>query len=163
MLSTSPKEGFAMLGTLLTKKKSKNKRSRQKASLSSSDGSSSDVSSEEQQSHPAPKQRKRLEGQDDHIDSDVKDLLASPGKGEDQEENALQKCGPEVTDKLAKVVDKLLRSRLSDDGLNEKQYLYLRRTTCTATVPTRFGTEIWTQLDKDDRVTFAYIRSKVLC
>ena len=58
----------------------------------------------------------------------------------------VEKCGPEVAENLAKVVNKRVRTKLAEEKLKEKQNLYSRPKNCEAMAPTRVNSEIWRQL-----------------
>ena len=62
-----------------------------------------------------------------------------------------EKCGPGVAENLAKVVDKLLRTRLAEEKLKEKQSLYSGPKNCEAMVPTQVNLKIWQQLQPHTR------------
>ncbi len=161
MLATSLQEGFVNLGKILT---NGIKTSHQNPSSSSgSSGSQSDQEDEQ----PPPKRSKTQELSDDDVTKDVNELISTLNKQTtDPPVNNLsqstvlvmvagelngEKCGPEVAENLAKVVDKLLRTRLAEEKLKEKQNLYSGRKNVEAMVPTRVNLEIWQQLHPHTR------------
>ncbi|CAB3997045.1 Hypothetical predicted protein [Paramuricea clavata] len=101
------KDGFSSLGELLTdlmQQKSRGKRSRQKSRSSSPDSADGDQTTD-------PK-RARLE---DEQNDDVAVLLGDVVQELDEEQ-----LGPDVSEKLAQVINKTLRSKLSEGKLKEK-------------------------------------------
>lgn len=149
-------EGFLNLGTML---KAGQKASRRNPSSSSSSSGSASDSGDKQ---PPPKRAKKQQLSEDEVTKDVNELISasnqqtkdSPANISSQstvlaiiaDELSEEKCGPEVTENLAKVVDKLLRTKLTEEKLKEKQNLYFRPKNCEAMVPTRVNSEIWQQL-----------------
>ena len=160
-LAKSLQEGFVNLGKILTDGL---KTSRQNLT-SSSDSSGSESDPEDKQ--PPPKRSKKQELSDDDVTKVVNELIStsnkpttdSPATNSSQstvlamvaDELNEEKCGPGIAENLAKVVDKLLRTRLAEEKLKEKQSLYSRPKNCEAMVPTRVNSEIWQQLQPHTR------------
>ena len=159
-LAKSLEKGFVNLGKILS---DGIKTSRQNlTSSSSSSGSESDAVEKQ----PPPKRSKKQELSDD-VTKDVNELISTantqttdaPATNSSQstvlamvaDELNEEKCGPGVAENLAKVVDKLLRTRLAEEKLKEKQNLYSRPKNCEAMVPTRVNSEIWQQLQPHTR------------
>ncbi|CAB3992944.1 Hypothetical predicted protein [Paramuricea clavata] len=156
-LSGNIKDGFSSLGELLTdlmQQKSRGKRSRQKSRSSSPASADGDQTT-------SPK-RARLE---DEQNDDVAVLLGESqpqGQGEnsgndnEKEFGAIldsvvqeldeEQLGPDVSEKLAEVINKTLRSKLSEEKLKEKQNAYPRPQNCESLETTRVNPEIWAQL-----------------
>ena len=68
-----------------------------------------------------------------------------------QELDCDELCSPPLLDKLATVVNKMLRTKLSEDKLKEKQRLYTRPQYCETLVTTRVNAEIWAKLQSHTR------------
>jgi hypothetical protein len=68
-----------------------------------------------------------------------------------QELDCDELCSPPLLDKLATVVNKMLRTKLSEDKLKEKQRLYTRPQNCETLVTTRVNAEIWAKLQSHTR------------
>ncbi len=130
-LATSLQEGFVNLGKILT---DGIKTSRQNPSSSSgSSGSDSDL--EEKPLPPKRSQKQKLS--DDDVTKVVNELIGTsnkqttdpPANNSSQstvlamvaDELNEEKCGPEVNENLAKVVDKLLRTKLAEEKLKERK------------------------------------------
>ena len=58
---------------------------------------------------------------------------------------------PPLLDKLATVVNKMLRTKQSEDELKEKQRLYTRPQNCETLTTTRVNAEIWGKLQSHTR------------
>ena len=160
-LAKSLKKGFVNLGKILS---DGIKTSRQ--NLTSSSGSSGSES-DAVEKQPPPKRSKKQELSDDDVTKDVNELISTantqttdaPATNSSQstvlamvaDELNEEKCGPGVAENLAKVVDKLLRTRLAEEKLKEKQNLYSRPKNCESMVPTRVNSEIWQQLQPHTR------------
>ena len=147
-LAKSLEEGFVNLGKILTDGL---KTSRQNlTSSSASSGSESDPEDKQ----PAPKGFKKQELSDDDVTKVVNELISStlnkpttdsPSTNSSQstvlamvaDEVNEKQCGPGVAENLAKVVDKVLRTRLAEEKLKQKQNLYNRPKNGEAVVPTR--------------------------
>ena len=131
-LKGSINEGFSSLGELLTGliQQQRGKRSRQKSSSSSTS---------EDSDHEGRGKRARLT-EDDNEDAVAALLGESEPKGEksdhDKEfgeilDKAVQdldseQLGPNVSDQLAQVINKTLRSKLSEEKLKDKKNSYLQ-------------------------------------
>ena len=149
-LSGNIKDGFSSHGELLTglmQQESRGKRFRQKSRSSSSDSVDGDQTT-------SPKRARLKDEQND----DVAVLL---GESQPQGEKSLAKfwtvlskswtknrqLGPDVSEKLAgQVINKTLRSKLSERKLKEKQNAYSRPQNCESLETTRVNPEIWAQL-----------------
>ena len=131
-------EGFSSLERTMTKA-IQTKRKRKSSSSSSSSGSgSSDHSEQEKTPAKKPKQAKTSTTTDD-LTEQVEDLLKTPEGNKSETSNTLntmhdevlneisqeldcdELCSPPLLDKLATVVNKMLRTKLSEDKLKEKQ------------------------------------------
>ncbi|CAB4006980.1 Hypothetical predicted protein [Paramuricea clavata] len=159
-LSGNIKDGFSSLGELLTdlmQQKSRGKRSRQKSRSSSPASADGDQKT-------SPK-RARLE---DEQNDDVAVLLGesqpqgeNSGNDNEKEFGAIldsvvqeldeEQLGPAVSEKLAEVINKTLRSKLSEEKLKEKQNAYPRPQNCESLETTRVNPEIWAQLQSSTR------------
>ncbi|CAB4013925.1 Hypothetical predicted protein [Paramuricea clavata] len=159
-LSGNIKDGFSSLGELLTdlmQQKSRGKRSRQKSRSSSPDSADGDQTT-------SPK-RARLE---DEQNDDVAVLLGesqphggNSGNDDEKEFGVIldsvvqeldeEQLGPAVSEKLAQVINKTLRSKLSEEKLKEKQNAYPRPQNCESLETTRVNPEIWAQLQSSTR------------
>ena len=158
-LKGSINEGFSSLGELLTglMQQQRGKRSRQKSSSSS-------TSVSEDSDHEGRGKRARLT-KDDNEDAVAALLAESEPKGEksdhDKEfgeilDKAVQdldseQLGPNVSDQLAQVINKTLRSKLSEEKLKDKKNTYLRPQNCETLEAPRVNPEIWTQLQPTTR------------
>ncbi|CAB4005586.1 Tyrosine- kinase Tec [Paramuricea clavata] len=144
-------------GRNLMQQKSRGKRSRQKSRSSSPDSADGDQTT-------SPK-RARLE---DEQNDDVAVLLAesqpqgeNSGNDNEKEFGAIldsvvqeldeEQLGPDVSEKLAQVINKTLRSKLSEEKLKEKQNAYPRPQNCESLETTRVNPEIWAQLQSSTR------------
>ena len=160
-LAKSFEKGFVNLGKILS---DRIKTSHQNPTSSrGSSGSESDAVEKQ----PLPKHSKKQELFDDDVTKDVNELISTANTQTTDatatnssqstvlamvaDELNEEKCGPGVAENLAKVVDKLLRTRLAEEKLKEKQNLYSRPKNCEAMVPTQVNSEIWQQLQPHTR------------
>ncbi|CAB4034218.1 Hypothetical predicted protein [Paramuricea clavata] len=159
-LSGNIKDGFSSLGELLTdlmQQKSRGRRSRQKSRSSLPASADGDQTT-------SPK-RARLE---DEQNDNVAVLLGesqpqgeNSGNDNEKEFGAIldsvvqeldeEQLAPAVSEKLAEVINKTLRSKLSEEKLKEKQNAYPRPQNCESLETTRVNPEIWAQLQSSTR------------
>ena len=159
-------QGFSSLERTMTNaNRAKRKRKSSSSSASGSEsGTSSDRSEQDTSSTKKPKQAK-ISAKDD-LTEQVEDLINTQDGGKSnistnaqdgvlnemsQELDCDELCGPPMLDKLATVVNKMLRTKLSEDKLKEKQGLYTRPQNCETLVTTRVNAEIWSKLQSHTR------------
>ena len=143
------------------------RRKRQSSSSSSSSGSGSSVHSENENPHAKKPKRATTSNKDD-LAEHVEDLLNTPEANTSgnvvintvqdevlneisQELDCGELCSPLLLDQLATVVKKMLRTKLSEDKLKEKQRLYTRPQNCETLVTTRVNAEILAKLQSHTR------------
>ena len=144
------------------------KRKRKSSSSSSSGSGSSDHSEQENTPAKKPKQAKTSATTDD-LTEQVEDLLKTPEGNKSETSNTINTIhdevlneisqeldcdelfSPPLLDKLATVVNKMLRIKLSEDKLKEKQRLYTRPQNCETLTTTRVNAEIWAKLQSHTR------------
>ncbi|CAB4045446.1 Hypothetical predicted protein, partial [Paramuricea clavata] len=160
-LSGNIKDGFSSLGEFLTdlmQQESRGKRFRQKSRSSSSDSADGDQTTSSK--------RARLE---DEQNDDVAVLLGesqpqveNSGNDNEEEFGAIldsvvqeldeEQLGPDVSEKLhAQVINKTLRSKLSEEKRKEKQNAYPKPQNCESLETTRVNLEIWARLQSSTR------------
>lgn len=152
-LSVNIKAGFDSLGELLSGLMRDRKRSRQK-SRSYSSSSSDD--------EPENNNKRKRVADDENNDVDL--LLGKPENAEPEQDKAFgeildsvaqeldqEQLGPNVSDQLAQVINKTLRTKLSEEKLKEKQNAYPRPQNCATLEATRVNPEIWAQLQPSTR------------
>ena len=158
-------QGFSSLERTMTQAM-RTKRKRESSSSSSGSGSSNH-SEQEATSIKEPKQAKK--STTDDLTEQVEDLLNTQEGNKSATSNAIntthdevrneiaqeldcdELCSPPLLDKLATVVNKMLRTKLSEDKLKEKQRLYTRPQYCETLVTTRVNAEIWAKLQSHTR------------
>ena len=160
-------QGFSSLERTMTKA-IQTKRKRKSSSSSSSGSGSSDHSEQENTPAKKPKQAKTSATTED-LTEQVEDLLKTPEGNKSETSNTIntmhdevlnkisqeldcdELCSPPLLDKLATVVNKMLRTKLSEDKLKEKQRLYTSPQNCETLTTTRVNAEIWAKLQSHTR------------
>jgi len=153
-IAESMKSGFSELAKLLTQSSSSihcHKRGKSPAKDPSthkrarpSTGEQDFSESEGENSEPEP-----------DIQKDVEDLLKN-GSSEDESEDLFgnieeeydidEKCGPPVSEKLAGIVNKMARAKLTDELVKEKLNKFKRPKNCDKLVSVKVNPEIWCKI-----------------
>ena len=165
-LSEHLQQGFSSLERTMTQTIN-SKRKRSSSSTSSSESESSSAHSD--QGTSTKRSKKSKTSTKDELPAQVDDLLNVQGGDKSdslhvintaqdgvlneisQELDCDELCSPPLLDKLAVVVNKMLRTRLSEDKLKEKQKLYTRPQNCETLVTTRVNAEVWSKLQSHTR------------
>ena len=144
-------DGFSSLGVLLSglvHQQQRVKHSRQKSSSSSmSVSGDSDHENDTEDDVAVSLTESEPQGEKSDHDKEFGEILDKVVQDLDPEQ-----LGPNVSDQLAQVINKTLRSKWSEERLKDKKNTYLRPQNCKTLEAPRVNPEIWTQQQPTTRL-----------